>query len=322
MNKNDIVVTVLCITYNQRQYIRFALDGFVQQKTDFSFEVIVHDDASTDGTTEIIQEYAEKYPDIIIPYYEQENQYSRGTSIFDLLIPRVRGKFIALCEGDDYWCDPQKLQKQVDVMENRADVVACVHNAWKFDCISGEKSSYSRKKVSECLTVDEVVQWGEYGYATATLMVRREYLRPPKEFKMKSVGDYPRAVFLVLTGKIFFIAEHMSVYRYCSKGSWTNTQNTDMNLFCENVEDMIRMLKNADVYSKKIYHRIFQEQIQALYYTLSFRLMKKKLPREIYIKYWNSIAFDKKMKIILLLYMPALSSVILKMKAWIRKRKS
>lgn len=319
IKKDSIMVTVLCTAYNQCQYIQYALDGFVQQKTDFCFEVIVHDDASTDGTTEIIKEYAEKYPDIIIPYYEQQNQYSQGVSIFDLLMPHIRGKYIALCEGDDFWCDPQKLQKQVDSIENNAEIVACVHNAWKIDCISGEKCTYSKRKESGFLSVDEIVQWGEHGYATATLLVRKEYFNPPKELKMKSVGDYPRAVFMVLTGKIFFIAECMAVYRYRANGSWTNTQNEDVERFRDNVEDMIRMLKNADSYSNKKYHEIFQKQIESLFYTLSLQMMRKGLPRKKYSQYWNNISFIKKMKIIALLDMPFFSSVILRIKAWARR---
>lgn len=119
----DPLVSICCLVYNHEPFLRQCLDGFVMQQTTFPFEAIVHDDASTDGSAAIIREYAEKYPDIIKPIYETENQYSKhnGTdSIFRLMVDAAmspNSKYIALCEGDDYWTDPNKLQMQVDVME-------------------------------------------------------------------------------------------------------------------------------------------------------------------------------------------------------------
>ena len=109
------LVSIHCLTFNQAPYIRQCLDGFVMQKTNFPFEAIVHDDASTDGTAEIIQEYAEKYPNIIKPILEKENQYTKigFSGIEKLMAEKEQGKYIAICEGDDYWTDPQKLQNQI-----------------------------------------------------------------------------------------------------------------------------------------------------------------------------------------------------------------
>ena len=126
--QSSLMVTIRCLTYNHEQYIRQCLDGFVMQKTNFRFEAIVHDDASTDGTVEIIREYAEKYPDIIKPIFETENQYSkRDGSIGRIMNEHTHGKYIAICEGDDYWTDPYKLQKQVDFLESHPDYVMCSH---------------------------------------------------------------------------------------------------------------------------------------------------------------------------------------------------
>ena len=128
MNKN-ILVSIRCLAYNHAPYIRQCLEGFVMQKTDFKFEAIVHDDASTDGTSDIIREYAEKYPEIIKPIFETENQYSKHDgSISKIMNAEMRGKYIAKCEGDDYWTDPYKLQKQVDFLEMHPNVVGCVTN--------------------------------------------------------------------------------------------------------------------------------------------------------------------------------------------------
>lgn len=120
-NKNNIkntepLVSIDFITYNHEAYIRDALEGFLMQKTNFTFEVLIHDDASTDQTANIIQEYEKKYPDIIKPIYQTENQYSKGVEITtQIQFPHARGKYIALCKGDDYRKDHFKLQKQVDI---------------------------------------------------------------------------------------------------------------------------------------------------------------------------------------------------------------
>ena len=127
-----MLVSISIITYNQKDFIRQTLDGILMQKTNFAFEVLIHDDCSTDGTTEIIKEYEEKYPEIIRPIYEEENQFSKGKGIVrNFIFPRVQGKYIAFCEGDDYWTDENKLQKQVDFLEANPDYTVCFHRVKK-----------------------------------------------------------------------------------------------------------------------------------------------------------------------------------------------
>ena len=130
MNEQPIV-SICSITYNHAPYIRQCLDGMLMQQTNFAFEIIINDDCSTDGTTEIIREYAEKYPDIIKPIFHRENQYQKGVRgmFAKYVFPKAQGKYIALCEGDDYWTDPLKLQKQVDFLETYPDYSLYFHNA-------------------------------------------------------------------------------------------------------------------------------------------------------------------------------------------------
>lgn len=123
------LVSVRCITYNHAKYIGQALDGFLMQKTTFPFEIIVHDDASTDGTEQIIRAYAEQFPRLIKPIYEEENLYSKqGGAITKIVNAQIKGKYIAACEGDDYWIDPYKLQKQVDFLERNPEYEMCYTN--------------------------------------------------------------------------------------------------------------------------------------------------------------------------------------------------
>lgn len=128
-NRNQLIVSIQCLVYNHEPYLRQCLDGIVMQKTNFRFEAIVHDDCSTDGSRKIIEEYADKYPEIIKPIYETENQYSKNDgSLRKIVNARLTGKYIALCEGDDYWIDPLKLQKEVDYLESHLDVGMCFTN--------------------------------------------------------------------------------------------------------------------------------------------------------------------------------------------------
>lgn len=128
---NPPFVSICSITYNHAPYIRQCLDGMLMQQTNFAFEIIINDDCSTDGTTEIIREYATKYPDIIKPIFHEENLYQKGQRGFfsKFVFPKAQGKYIALCEGDDYWTDSLKLQKQVNFLETHPDYSLCFHNA-------------------------------------------------------------------------------------------------------------------------------------------------------------------------------------------------
>lgn len=143
---SEIIVSICCLIYNHAPYLRECFEGFVMQKTNFPIEILVHDDASTDGSQEIIKEYTAKYPTLFKPIYQKENQYSKGIGVsVTYQFPRAKGKYIALCEGDDYWTDPYKLQKQVDFLEVNLDYILCCHrykiynqdlNSWNDDYVA------------------------------------------------------------------------------------------------------------------------------------------------------------------------------------------
>jgi glycosyltransferase involved in cell wall biosynthesis len=120
------IVSIACLAYNHEGFIREAIEGFLNQKTTFKVEILIHDDASADDTANIIREYESEWPQLFSVIYQTENQYSKGNQPGDLNLRRARGKYIALCEGDDYWTDPLKLQKQVEFLEDHPDYSVCV----------------------------------------------------------------------------------------------------------------------------------------------------------------------------------------------------
>ncbi len=228
-----VLVSVYCTAYNHEKYIRDALEGFVNQKTNFEYEVFVHDDASVDNTASIIMEYAEKYPHIIKPIIQKENQYSQGVQIFQKYIfPLMKGRYIAICEGDDYWCDTNKLQKQVDFLESHAKYVACVHNYWILDAHTNEKKVCSRRSFNHSIKMVKIIEWNKVGFQTASVMYRREIDDNPPLYlhAINGVGDLPNALWMRLNGKVFYMKKPMSVYRTNVEGSWsTRNHYTDKN---------------------------------------------------------------------------------------------
>lgn len=141
----EILVSIQCITFNHVHYLQQALESFLMQQTDFGFEIIVHDDCSTDGTTEVLKQYAEQYPETIIPIYEEENQWKKTgmKPVFRRMTELSRGKYIAYCEGDDFWQDPLKLQKQVDAMERCPEATFCYTG---FQTVDNDGKAYRRKE--------------------------------------------------------------------------------------------------------------------------------------------------------------------------------
>lgn len=251
MQENNILVSVICTAYNHEKYIKDALEGFAMQKTNFAFEALVHDDASTDNTAKIILDYAEKYPHIIKPIIQTENQHSKKIPITnDIILPRANGKYIAFCEGDDFWTDENKLQLQIDFLENNPEYIACVHNTTLHDC---------NKKKKDCLVVSnnyehdlnfkDVIRGMQYAYQTSSLVIRKEYVSNMPDFYYTALkygfGDLPRAIWYTIIGKVKFFPYNMSTYRFMSNPtSWTSANNTIKKLL-RNKEGVIAMLQDV-----------------------------------------------------------------------------
>ena len=221
---NKHLVSVCCITYNHEDYIRDTIEGFLMQEADFPIEIIIHDDASTDNTQEIIKEYAEK-DDRILPILREENIKSTGVAVFPITFEKARGKYIAMCEGDDYWTDPLKLQKQVEFMEENEDCSLCFHAAQHEYEGQSDKNRIDRpdnRPDDNKFSVRDAILEGGSFMATCSMFFKKKYIKElPKWYYNAPVGDIPLMLILAANGNIGYIDEVMSVYRRSVSGSWT-----------------------------------------------------------------------------------------------------
>lgn len=225
------LVSVSCTTYNHAAYIRQCLDPILGQQTNFPFEIVIHDDASTDGTREIIEEYVAKYPDIIFPIFQKENQYSKGIrglpSRYNY--PRCRGRYIAICEGDDYWTDPLQLQKQVDFLEAHDDYVMTYHDMVVVDqdSIIIEKSPIPSRHKKDASTEDLIL--GRRVPMTLTLCFRNVIKEFPPEKNKVTNGDTFLISLLGNYGKGKWLGADIghAMYRSHPGGVWSMVNSDD-----------------------------------------------------------------------------------------------
>ncbi|WP_150464659.1 glycosyltransferase family 2 protein [Francisella sp. XLW-1] len=180
------LISILCVTYNHEKYIAQALDSFLMQETDFVFEVIIRDDASIDGTADIIRGYEKNYPNIIKPIYESENQYSKGIKASQVIMKKAKSKYIALCDGDDYWTDPHKLQKQVDFLEANPEYVICYTGVRTIDADGIPVDDYVGGATND-LTSHEMQRGSPIN--TLTTVFRNVIEEFPPEFNFTMIGD-------------------------------------------------------------------------------------------------------------------------------------
>lgn len=277
MENENIMVSVLCLAYNHEKYIRQCLDGFVMQKTNFKFEVIIHDDASTDNTANIIREYEEKYPEIIKPIYQKENQYSQGKK--NILFPLTKGKYIAICEGDDFWTDDYKLQKQVDTLENNPNCKCCVCTVRDANEDGSMMDTTHPSTVfdSGVLHIEDFLKLAckEYVFQTSSYLFLRsayiEYIEhTPKYKKVSPVGDWPILLYFSEIGDIYYIKDEMSCYRRNAIGSYTTSMiSSTINKRKKYNKGLINMIESFDECTNQKYHSYcvdFARRFRKYYY--------------------------------------------------------
>ena len=225
-------VSVVIATYNHEKYIRHTLESVVAQKTNFEFEVLVGDDCSTDGTAAIVREFAEKYPDIIVPFIREKN-LGMGGNIADLVF-RTSGEYVAFIEGDDYWIDNHKLQKQVDFLDSHPDYVACFGlcqivdenevrqpDREQYSGFMNEAGEYTIKDFQDYVLPGQTAtsMYRKVGYAKLQEKIIKNNIDP------RVLIDRSQVLLMLSVGKMYNMGEYFAAYRYvlnAASGSWSS----------------------------------------------------------------------------------------------------
>lgn len=233
MRDFEYKVSVYVPCYNQKDFIRKNLDSILSQKVNFKYEVIVRDDCSTDGTREIIQEYAEKYPDIIKPYFEEENQFQKHNFMPTMhkIFSICKGEYYAGLEGDDYWCDENKLQTQIDFLDKNQDYTGCFTKTLRKNVITNEDICYLPKKedlqCKDAFTIEDTICG--YFISTPSVVYRLG------KYKNKLLNAFPSDImnfdsyliyYFSLQGKIKYIDKLMAVHTFNNSGIWNSLKQS------------------------------------------------------------------------------------------------
>ena len=242
-NNEACLVSVICTAFNQRPYIRKAIESLLMQNTEFRYEIIVHDDASTDGTREIIKEFYSRYPEIIRPIFQEENQFSKGGFKPAAYAAEFAvGQYVALCEGDDYWIDNSKLQIQVDALIQHPELDFSFHSAYRsIGGVLEHKPSwdycFDRK-----FYADSILNCVGSFAPTASYVMRRKVIKrlPGWFYTVAPVGDFFLEMYGSERGGAFYVNRPMAVYRMQAKNSWSSVMRANFRL---RIEHLFRMLK-------------------------------------------------------------------------------
>jgi len=282
----SILLSINCITYNHENYIADAIDSFLMQQTNFDFEILVGEDCSKDNTKGIVEKYMKEYPGKIRLITSEHNVGAKKN--FLRLIENSIGKYIAICEGDDFWIDKYKLQKQVDYMESHPECSLCFHGA-KVVKIKKELTGrvvrpYSKNCISS--TEDIIIGGGAF-CPTCSLLYPKKLMEEVLEFYMKSHGsDYVLQIILASKGYAYYIDETMGAYRIGVNGSWTNNIVAGVNIKEKRIkvhEKSIIFLEDFNKYTNYKYNK----QVRKCKFELKIKLFALHYFAKIYLKLIN-----------------------------------
>ena len=300
---SNIFVSVCMITYNHEKYISQAIEGVLLQRTDFPIELIIGEDCSTDKTREICIAYQQKYPSII-KLQLSENNKGMMRNFFENL-KAAKGKYIALCEGDDYWTVPFKLQKQVDFLELHEDVSMCFHDAEIIDVKRNVLGNHRRYNKDQYASIKNLILGGGGFCPTASLMFRTQYITSDyPDFCLKChIGDYALQLYLSTKGKVFYFDNVMSIYRYGVSDSWSHSfQKTEFSLKAGKWISEFDMLDGIDAlfgfkYSSVITKKKGRFFIKAI--LLPNKNMKSEI-KKVFEKYLSTFHLEEKIEVFLI----------------------
>lgn len=315
--EDKVMVSICCLTYNHGKYIRKALESFVNQITNFEYEILIHDDCSTDNTVEIIKEFEERYPGLIKPIYQEENQHSKGICItYTYQFPRAQGKYIAMCEGDDYWTDLNKLQLQFNAMEMNLNCSFCTHVVQyineggellnKFHPNMDRLLSFNEGIISSDYIFENIFYKNNIPFQTSSYFFRKEdivdYLNSfQKEIaRINTFGDICIVWYLLTVGNCYYFNKIMSNYRENSICSWSNKFINDVSYKISHYYDLINFFNKFNIYTNKKYDNLINTKIEQCEFII-YEIKKdyKAMIQKKYKIFINSYSFKHRIQIFL-----------------------
>lgn len=300
----SIMVSINCITYNHEKYIADAIESFLMQKTDFDFEILIGEDCSLDGTRKIVEDYVVKYPNKIRMITSNMNVGARKNA--RKLHENSKGKYVAICEGDDYWTNPLKLQKQVNYFEDNPNCTLCFHSAEIVRANKGKTGriirSYNTSTI--CQTEDIIIGGGGFCPTQSLMYVKKLMDNPPELLMSSPVGDYPLQMLVSSYGYAYYMDEIMSAYRTEVKDSWTKTTNVKSKSLIA-YEGLISLLDDFDIYSKsKFSKEIDKAKLNIKCQMLLLQGNIKELKSQSYRAYYDELGAKEKIKLYARHYLP------------------
>ncbi len=293
------IISCCCITFNQKNYIRDAIDSMLIQKTEYAFEIIVHDDMSTDGTREILKEYENKFPNIIKPIYQDHNQWSLDNRIMPIVFRYAKGQFMALCEGDDYWTDQNKLQLQIDEMYKFPDCNISFHyGEIKYENILNKTELFCKhSSENKFFTTNEVIQYAGPLMPTASICLTKKFTdsiveRSNEKFFKKDLTALFIQILSSVDGNARYINKNMCVYRRMGNGSWTENTAKDYKMHLHWVMKSINSINKVNNLTDHIYNKELK-RLQNKYYMnlMYYSIIPLKKRNIFYKKYKNELSF-------------------------------
>lgn len=314
------LVTIACLSYNHEKYIARAIESFIEQETDFPYQIIVFDDLSTDKTSSIIKKYADAYPQFITFIQPQSNLFSQGKSWRKYIYPMIQGEYVALCEGDDWFSSKNKIKIQLEYMLSHRECSACCHAVTLFDTQTGSFfGEIAPYKTVHTISCAEAIEHDGGLIGTNSLFMKKALFILPELYSEWPVGDYPTNIYLAESGNFDYLPQTLSCYRTNVPTSWTSRIRQDAQNNINHTKSLIAKLEEYDIKTNHAYHASVQKRINTclndlLILNRSFKLLNdQKIARA-----FNSLSFIEKIKLHLIIYFPNCFEIY---KTLIRKKK-
>ena len=267
-------ITVIVMTYNQKDYIRESLDSILRQKINVDFNILIHDDCSSDGTSEIIDEYKKQYPDKIEVIHQKDRTYpvvGFNGMLYTYVVPKIESDYVAYCDGDDYWTDDEKIQKQYDFMVSHPEYSMCFHSAYQLRPNNDMSSKWFIKDEGDIDMSDIISERPGVCVATSSIFLKSDVFKDFSDWRKKyPVEDVPMYITAAMKGKIHRLKEVMCVYRQFAVGSWSAQNKGANDKMIKHLGEMKEAVLRFDEQTNQQYHDLVVKEVESFDFRIAY----------------------------------------------------